>query len=522
MSAALEICRLSKTFGGEKALDDVRLTVLPGEVHGLLGQNGSGKSTLIKILAGYHEPEPGAELEVFGRTARLPLPPGAFRKLGLAFVHQNLGLMPSLSVLENLRIGDLATRNSWYLSWTRERRRAKEVFARFGLAIDPDERIADLPQVERALVAIVRAFEDIRESQEEHGSAGILVLDEPTPFLPRAGVDRLFGLVRQIARKGASVLFVSHDVDEVLEITDRATILRDGRVAGTLVTAELTSADFVEMIVGRRMRHFESSRRDLSNETADITIAGLMGGSVRDVAIALRRGEVLGLTGLMGSGFDDALSLLFGATRADTGRLVIGGQTFDLTTMTPTVARAAGIALLPADRLGASGVGQLSVSHNVTLPVIDYFMHGIWLDRAALTRRAVELGKAYDVRPVDPTLHLEDLSGGNQQKTLLAKWLQTKPVLLMLNEPTQGVDVGARQQVYEALGVAAKRGASILCASTDAEQLAAICDRVLIFSRGRIVHELAGAEVSKEQIVQQCYRNIGNDDVTMMGGGRLG
>ena len=165
MPAALEIRRLSKTFGGEKALEDVRLTVLPGEVHGLLGQNGSGKSTLIKILAGYHEPEPGAELEVFGRTARLPLPPSAFRKLGLAFVHQNLGLMPSLSVLENLRIGELATRNTPYLSWTRERRRAKEVFARFGLAIDPDERIADLPQVERALVAIVRAFEDIRESQ---------------------------------------------------------------------------------------------------------------------------------------------------------------------------------------------------------------------------------------------------------------------------------------------------------------------------------------------------------------------
>ena len=190
--------------------------------------------------------------------------------------------------------------------------------------------------------------------------------------------------------------------------------------------------------------------------------------------------------------------------------------------MTPTAARAAGIALLPADRLGASGVGQLSVSHNVTLPVIDFFMRGIWLDRAALTRRAVELGRAYDVRPVDPALHLEDLSGGNQQKALLAKWLQTKPLLLMLNEPTQGVDVGARQQVYEALGAAAKRGASILCASTDAEQLAAICDRVLIFSRGRIVHELAGEEVSKEQIVRQCYGNIGNDEVTMMERGRHG
>ena len=238
MTAALEIAHLSKTFGGARALDDVGLTVLPGEVHGLLGQNGSGKSTLIRILAGYHAPEPGASLTIFGRRAPLPLPPGEYRKHGLAFVHQHLGLLPSLSVVENLRIGDLATRNNWAFSWRQERRRAREIFSRFGLAIDPDERVADLPQVERALLAIVRAFEDIRETRAAQGEGGILVLDEPTPFLPRAGVDRLFALVRQIVRDGASVLFVSHDVDEVMEITDRATVLRDGRVAGTLVTAE--------------------------------------------------------------------------------------------------------------------------------------------------------------------------------------------------------------------------------------------------------------------------------------------
>jgi ribose transport system ATP-binding protein len=520
MSAALEIARLSKTFGGAKALDDVTLTVLPGEVHGLLGQNGSGKSTLIKILAGYHDPEPGAELTIFGRPARLPLLPGEFRKLGLAFVHQQLGLMPTLSVVENLRIGELATRDNWRLSWARERRRAREVFARFGLAIDPDERIADLPQVERALVAIVRAFEDIRESRVKRGGAGILILDEPTPFLPRAGIDRLFDLVRQIAREGASVLFVSHDVDEVMEITNRATVLRDGRVAGTLVTADSTPADFVEMIIGRRMRPFAPRDRDLSDQSAEVTISGLTGGSLRNVAITLRRGEALGLTGLIGSGFDEALSLLFGATRAEGGRLMIGGADYDLTAMTPTMARAAGIALLPADRLGASGVGRLSVSHNATLPVIDSFMRGLWLDRRAVARRAMELCKAYDVRPADPTLNLEDLSGGNQQKVLLAKWLQTKPALLMLDEPTQGVDVGARQQVYEALDAAAKQGASILCASTDAEQLAAICHRVLIFSRGRIAHELKGADVSKEQIAEQCYKSSGIDETRMAGGGR--
>jgi ribose transport system ATP-binding protein len=507
VSAALEIRHLSKTFGGAHALDDVSLTVLPGEVHGLLGQNGSGKSTLIKVLAGYHDPEPGAELELNGRSAPLPLPPGAFHDFGLAFVHQQLGLLPSLSVVENLLLNNLATQSRWRISWPGERRRARAVFERFGLAIDPEARVGDLPQVERALIAIVRAFELIRESRAGHRGGGILVLDEPTPFLPRAGVDQLFDLVRQIVSHGASVLFVSHDVDEVMEITNRATVLRDGRVAGTLVTAESSPGDFVEMIIGQRMNPFAAEHRDLSR-AADVVVSGLAGGGVRDVAFGVRRGEILGLTGLIGAGFDEVPNLIFGAAPAEAGRLEIDGRAHDLAAMTPSAARAAAIALLPADRLGASGVGRLPVSDNMMLPVMSAFMRGSWLDRRSISRTAGELCRAYDVRPADPTYNLEDLSGGNQQKVLLAKWLQTKPALLLLDEPTQGVDVGARQQVYAALATAAKQGTAILCASTDAEQLATVCDRVLIFARGRIVRELTGAEVTKERIAEQCFKSM--------------
>jgi len=225
---ALSIRRLSKRFGGALALDQVELEVLPGEVHGLLGQNGSGKSTLIKVLAGFHEPEPGAELTIHGEPVPLPIQAGSARRLGLAFVHQHLGLVASLSVLENLRIGAFATEVRWYVDWRHEREAARATFARVGLAIEPDARVGDLPQVERALVAIVRAFEDIRQ-RGDTAQGGILVLDEPTPFLPKVGVDQLFKLVRNIVREGASVIFVSHDVDEVMEITDRATVLRDGR-----------------------------------------------------------------------------------------------------------------------------------------------------------------------------------------------------------------------------------------------------------------------------------------------------
>ncbi len=506
---ALELRHLSKTFGGAVGLDDVHLTVLPGEVHGLLGQNGSGKSTLIKVLAGYHAPEPGAEISVYGRSVRQPLRPGDFRRLGLAFVHQHLGLLPSLSVVENMRIGALAARHRWYISWPRERRRVEQMFARFDLDIDVLARVGDLPAVERALLAIVRAFADLHDQRDALDRPGILVLDEPTPFLPRPGVEKLFRLVRGIVGEGASVLFVSHDVDEVREITDRATVLRDGRVAGSLVSAAASPDDFIELIVGRRVVPFQASNRDMRREATDIAIRGLSGGTVRDLALTLHRGEVVGLTGLIGAGFEEVPYLLFGAAPASHGRLGIGADTFDLPGMTPEAARAAGLALLPADRLGASGVGTLPVAHNITLPVVGEFMHAVWLDRQGLGRRARQLAASHDVRPNDPDLPLEALSGGNQQKALLAKWLQTTPRLLLLDEPTQGVDVGARQQVYRALTEAAAAGTVILCASTDAEQLAAICDRVLIFARGMVTQELIGPEVTREHIAEQCLRSVG-------------
>ncbi len=503
--SALSIRHLSKRFGGALALDDVALEILPGEVHGLLGQNGSGKSTLIKVLSGYHTPEPGAELVMNGEGVPLPIPATVGRRLGLAFVHQHLGLVPSLTVLENLRIGAIATETSWYVDWRRERQRATETFARFGLTIDTQARIADLPQVERALVAIVRAFEEVRAATG--GQSGVLVLDEPTPFLPKVGVDQLFSLVRSIVTEGAAVVFVSHDIDEIMEITDRATVLRDGQLAGTVVTRDTTHAEFVELIVGRRVDLFGAHHRDLGEAEVAASARQVSGGVLEDVSVNVRRGEVLGLTGLIGSGFDDLPYLIHGARAATGGTLSIGGRSFALARMSPSVSIAAGIALLPSDRLGAAGVGGLSVADNISLPVLNKFFHHLLLDWQAIFGRAMRLGKTYDVRPNRPEMNLAALSGGNQQKVLMAKWLQTKPRLLMLDEPTQGVDVGARQHLFSALSDAARQGTAVLIASTDYEQLSQICDRVLIFGRGRIVGELVGGEISKSRIAEQCLRS---------------
>jgi ribose transport system ATP-binding protein len=497
---------ISKTFDGARALQDVDLTIRRGEVHGLLGENGSGKSTLIKILSGFHAPDGHGELEINGRPITLPLRPGQFRRLGMSFVHQDLGLVPSLSVVENLLVGDLTSRPNWRLSWARERRRARAIFDSFGLELDPRAKVSDLRATDRALLAIVRAVEEIRANTAEDGSEyGLLVLDEPTVSLPATDRDRLFSIVREIAATRASVLFVSHRLDEVLAITDSVTVLRDGKVRGTIETARASDEALVELIIGRRLEAL-SIERERPETGKVISITGLTGRSARDVSLSVHAGEVIGLTGLLGSGFEEVPYYVFGARPAAAGRLDVDGKSHDLRRMNPSRALEAGVALVPADRERDGSVGSLSLGDNVTLRVLDRYQSRLGLNRRRMRRDARELLERFDVRPPDPRAKYQSLSGGNQQKAMLAKWLQTKPSLLLLHEPTQGVDVGARQQIFQLMRRAAADGAAVVCASTDYEQLAAICDRVVIFGRGRVAHELVGDQVTKERIAKQCYR----------------
>jgi len=501
---ALHLSNLSKTFGGQKALDGVDLAVAEGEVHGLLGQNGSGKSTLIKVLAGFHAPDPGSRLAVCGVDVPLPLAPGAFRRHRMSFVHQHLGLVPSLSVLENLMAGRLAERHDWAIDWRGERRRALARFAAFGIPLDPDRRVADLAPVERALLAILRAAGEI-EGEAGAGAAGngLLVLDEPTPFLPKADVAQLFGLVRRVVARGASVVFVSHDVDEVMEITDRATVLRDGRVAATLETRTATKSDFIEAIVGRRLATADAPLAPAAAR-GHLRVRGLDGGMVRGFALDAGAGEVVGLTGLIGSGYDEVPYLLYGARPATRGTLALGREGADLRGFSPRAALARGIVLIPADRAYAGVIGPLPVVDNVTMPTLGTTLRRWLLDRRSLVGRAEALGRRFEVRPADAALPIAALSGGNQQKVVLAKWFQTAPKLILLDEPTQGVDIGARQTVFRHIAEAAAGGATVLCASSDYEQLAAIASRVLIFAGGRVVAALEGAEISKDAIAERC------------------
>lgn len=501
--AALEISGLSKHFDGVRALHDVSLTVRAGEVHGLLGQNGSGKSTLIKILAGFHAPDPGARLRVGGQTHELPLPSGEFRKIGIAFVHQHLGLVPSMSVLENLLIGEHATHAFGYIDWAGAERRARALFVRFGLTIQPATLVEELSSVEKALLAIVRAFNQL-ESANTSGPR-LLILDEPTPFLPAQDVYRLFGLVRAIVAQGASVIFVSHDIDEILEITDRLTVLRDGVLVGTLVTRQAQKADIVQMIIGRSV-DFDALRapqRALGEQR--LQISGLRGKSVAGFSLQARAGEVIGLTGLLDSGYEDVIAMSFGATPVAAGSLTLDGTSYDLRCLTPHAAIGAGIVLIPSDRLVAGVVPSLSVADNATLPILKRFARGFFIPARALRQRTEALTAEFEVRPRDPGTLMAHLSGGNQQKVVLSKWFQLAPRLVLLSEPTQGIDVGARERVFTEIHKMAANGATVLCASSDHEQLVAICDRVLVLARGAVCAELKGVALSKAAIGERCY-----------------
>lgn len=507
---ALALRGLGKSFGGARALDGVDLTVGPREIHGLLGHNGSGKSTLVKILSGYHAPDPGAELRLHGESLRLPMSLAEQRARGLAFVHQNLGLVPQISVLENMRVVEITAARRPWVDWRAQRRAAEAALRQFGLAIDPDQPVSSLSPVERALVAIVRAFTAIDATRSGRELHGLLVLDEPTPFLARNDVERLFGLMRRVVAEGASVLFISHDLDEILEITDRATVLRDGRVAGTFETRATVRDAIVELIAGHPRAAPVDADVEAGAAATEVAfeIRGLAGAQLQDFDLTLRRGEIVGLTGLLGSGYERVLHHLFGAVPALRGTLQTGGGRVDLSRQTPAAAVRAGLAFLPGDRQGASGAGGLPVLDNLLIPDLARFVRAGRLDWRRMREHAGNLAIRYRVRPVDLDMKLASLSGGNAQKVLLGKWLDIAPRLLLLEEPTQGVDVGAREDLWQAIREIAAAGTVVLCASSDLEQLEALCDRVLVFARGRFRAEVGRAAISKQELLRQCYAAV--------------
>lgn len=497
----VELLGVSKHFGGAQALSGASITIERGEIHGLLGENGSGKSTLIKVLAGYHAPEAG-HLLVDGQPERLPSSAERLRDLGISFVHQDLGLIDSVTVAENLALREIATMRGVFISWRKAHRDATALLARYSLDVGSQRLLSQLTPFERAMVAIIRALEGIAEVQS--AGRGLLVLDEAMAFLADHERALLASTARDLAAGGTSVLLVSHDLDDALRVCDRITVLRDGRVAGTVDARHTDRDQLAGLILGSPPASRASAPTARQNQATAVRLTGLSGRGIPPISLELGAGEIVGVTGLAGESFARIPYLIYGDEPGAEGNIEFHGRAYSISAMTPVRALQAGIVLVPGDRQRQGAVVSLSIGENVAIPRLDGFFRRGLLRSGALTAAITELLNRFQVRPADPAAPMGTLSGGNQQKAIIAKWLQLKPRLLLLDEPTVGVDVGSRAQIFEAIRDLAAHGTAVLCASNDYAQLAELCDRVLIFSGGRLRAGLTGQDLTKEAILTQC------------------
>jgi ABC-type sugar transport system ATPase subunit len=485
--ALLEIQHVSKTFPGVKALDDVSLRVEAGEIVALVGQNGSGKSTLVKVMAGVHAPDPGGRVSLARGTAS--------EQAELHFIHQDLALVSSLSTVENLELTrPLGCRALSAPSARRERLAAEKLIARFGASFDVRCPVAKLSAAERALVAIARALSGWTHPRN------VLVLDEPTVSLHGTEVAGLFTAVRRVADEGAGVLFISHRLDEVLELADRVVALRDGRLVGNARRGEFGHDDLVRLIAGGS-KPLAARRERPVGDGARLRARGICGGTIESLDLDVDAGEVVGISGVLGSGRERVAGVLFGASAGEVRELVVDGRS--LSRRTPKAAIDAGLGYVPADRHRNGAVMTISARENLTLPRLQPLTG--WFGRLDSSAERAEVAgwiRAVAVRPADGERQLALFSGGNQQKIVLAKWLRVTPKVLLLEDPTQGVDIGARAAIFELIGHAAAEGTAVLICSCDAKELTLICDRVVVMRDGRAVADIPRRDLSEEAVVQ--------------------
>ena len=504
----LQVRSISKSFGPSKALRGVSLTVPPGEVHGLVGLNGSGKSTLVKILSGYHQPDPGGEIRLDGQLLRPPVPPRQLCQMGMGVVHQDLGLVDSFSVLENIRVGSFAAA-PWtrVIRWRREAEITRSTLARLRQEISLSARAADLSAAERATVAIARAL------QGHLPGRGLIMFDESTRALPLHSLDHFFELVRAVTDSGTSVLLVSHRLQEVLAHADRISVLREGCVVGDgLIPAQTSETEVMRLMLGYEPEDdlFDQPRsggRGSLNGAA-ARVENVTGSIVRDVSLTVGAGEIVGVTGLLGSGFDELPYLVSGSRRSLDGALTVSGTRIDLRKATPARLIAAGVAFVPERRDRDGLAASMTVQQNITLPRVRSRGSPALIGARWQREEADWVVRTLGVTPPDPSALVAHLSGGNQQKVLLGKWLSSRPALLVLHEPTQGVDVQARTNLGRAILDVARGGCGVLLASIDATELASLCGRVLVMKGGRIAAELAD-DVTVDHILSLIYGSDG-------------
>jgi ribose transport system ATP-binding protein len=490
---ALRLSGLSKTFPGQQALAGVDLTVDPGEVHALLGENGSGKSTLIKVLSGFHKPDAGAVVEIGGESLAVGSPSSSHR-LGARFVHQDLGLIGTMSVADNLFLGDRFPGRFGTIRAREQHRAARELLAAAGLDVDPDLPVCSLSPAIRTGVAVARALRTVAGEQVR-----LLVLDEPTATLPDNEVHQLLEIVRSVAASGVGVVYVTHRIDEIFEICSRVSVLRDGRKVAERAVEGLTHSELVHLLVGNELSLLERPIVDseLIGE-AMLSARNLHSDQLFNMTFQAHSGSVTGIAGITGSGREKLLGSMFGAI-GRSGEVTIAGATIEA--LNTRAAIRAGAGFVPADRKTHGGVMTMTARENLTLPELRRFSRRLTMQRSQETTETRVWFDRLSVRPRNGTeLPLSQFSGGNQQKVVIAKWLRRHPKVLLVDEPTQGVDIAAKAEIHRHLRSAAEQGRCIVVSCSDPMELVDLCDRVLVLRRGRVVADLRGSDVTADRI----------------------
>ncbi len=484
----LEARQVKKSFGGVQALKGVDLSIFPGEVHALLGENGAGKSTLTKILSGIEQPDSGT-LRWNEQECAIPNPAAA-RALGIRTIHQELELASALSVAENVFLGALPST----LGLVRKRdllAQTKHALEGLGVAIDPESTVGDLLVGEQQIVEIARAMV---------GSARVLLMDEPTAALTPVEASQLLSRIRSLKKQGLGIVYISHRLDEVLDVADRITVLRDGSKVAEFRRGEVTREEIIRHIVGRELAELTFGRSEIAGSEAVVCTSMTAAGMLEDANFHVRQGEIVGFFGLLGAGQSAIGETMFGLRKAATGTFQACG--LDGLPGTPVQAMAAGIGYVPADRKNDGLALGLSIQTNILLTVLKKVSRRGFVSSKMARQSAEELADRLRIRHGGIDRPVQTLSGGNQQKVVLGKWIAADVRLLLLDEPTRGVDIGAKAEIYKLLRRFVENGGTVMVFSSDAEEIATVCDRAYVLRRGRVTAELAGGELSVSSLIQ--------------------
>ncbi len=479
MNPLLQLTAIRKSFGAVRALKGVSFELLEGEVHALLGENGAGKSTLIKVITGAHQPD-GGTLTVGGEEVS-HLTPATARELGIACIYQQPALFPDLTVAENIGLRLEKSGALGRIRWASRRTRAVELLHRIGAEISPDAEVRSLSMPEQQLVEIACAL---------GSGARIVIMDEPTASLTQKEQHLLFKVVRDLRAAGVGVVYISHRLEEIFALADRVTVLRDGETVGTNTVEDLTESQMIKLMVGRDV---SSMYPPAESEPGEVVLSlknvGCSASGIAGINLDVRAGEIVGMAGLVGAGRTELARILFGITPADAGEVVMNGERVLITSPAGAIAR--GIAYVPEDRRRHGVILEMPISHNMTMAIHRKIFPGTWLRFDAETRLGEDFIRDLGIKAYGPEAPGGSLSGGNQQKVSVARWLATKPKLLILDEPTQGVDVGAKSEIHKIIRGLAKEGLAVLMISSDLPEVLGMSDRVAIMRGGRLVDVIA-------------------------------